>query len=138
MRNAIKMYQVSLLYITTLTAYVASLTAQQQEQFLSIANLLTSVKEISKTYRMSLSHCLLGLPLSLFPRIFPFKMIFPKPLPLSKWPKYFSSRFDVKISNHWSSTLSSSLIDLFVLCSIHDILKIFLQHFIYPGCQRLF
>ena len=29
---------------------------------------------------MSLSHCLLGLPLSLFPSIFPSKMIFPKPL----------------------------------------------------------
>ena len=59
MRNAMKMYQVSLLYTTTLTTYVASLTAQQK-QFLSIANLLTSVKEISKTSRTFLPHYLLG------------------------------------------------------------------------------
>ena len=42
-----KMYQVSLLYTTstTLTTYVASLTAQRK-QFLSIASFLTSVREI--------------------------------------------------------------------------------------------
>ena len=47
MRNAMKMYQVSLLYTTctTLTTYVASLTAQRK-QFLSIASFLTSVREI--------------------------------------------------------------------------------------------
>ena len=46
---------------------------------------------ISKTSRMFLPHYLLGLPLSLFTSIFefPFKMIFPKPLLLFKWPKYF-------------------------------------------------
>ena len=59
MRNAMKMYRVSLLYTTTLTTYVASLTAQQK-QFLSIANLLTSVREISKTSRTFLPHYLLG------------------------------------------------------------------------------
>ena len=83
-----KMYQVSLLYTTSLTAYVASLTTQRK-QFLSTANLLTSVTEISKASRMFLPHHLLGLPLSLFPSIFPFKMIFPKPLLLFKWPEYF-------------------------------------------------
>ena len=84
-----KMYQVSLLYTTSLTAYVASLTAQWK-QFLSTANLLTSVREISKTSRMFLPHYLLDPPLSLFPSTFPFKMIFPKPLLLFKWAKYFS------------------------------------------------
>ena len=84
-----KRYQVSLLYTTSLTAYVASLTTQRK-QFLSIANLLTSVREISKTSRMFLPHYLLGLPFSLFPSTFPFKVIFPKPLLLFKWPKYFS------------------------------------------------
>ena len=44
---------------------------------------------ISKTSRMFLPHYLLGLPLSLFTSIFPFKMIFSKPLLLFKWPKYF-------------------------------------------------
>ena len=78
-----EMYQVSLLYTTSLTAYVASLITQRK-QFLSIANLLTSVREISKISRMFLPHYLLGLPLSLFPSIFPIKMIFPKPLLLFK------------------------------------------------------
>ena len=89
MRNAIKMHQVSLLYTTFLTAYVASLTTQRK-QFLSTANLLTSVREISKASRLFLPHYLLGRPLSLFPSSCPLKMIFPKLLLLFKWPKYFS------------------------------------------------
>ena len=38
-----------------------------------------SIIELSKAPRMPLPHCLLGLPLSLFPSNFPFKMIFPSP-----------------------------------------------------------
>ena len=53
MRNAMKIYQVCLLYTTRLTAYFASFTAQRKH-ILSIANLLTSAWEISKTSRMSL------------------------------------------------------------------------------------
>ena len=99
---------------------VASLTAPWKRP-LSGAQSPTSVFDLSKVSRMSLSHCgLLGLPLSLFPSIFPSKMIFPKPLLLFKWPKYFSFCFFTKFSNHWSFTLSSSLIDLFVRCSVHD------------------
>ena len=71
------------------TAYVASLTTQRK-QFLSTANLLTSIREISKASRLFLPHYLLGRPLSLFPSSCPLKMIFPKLLLLFKWPKYFS------------------------------------------------
>ena len=45
---------------------------------------------VAKTSRMSLSHCLLVLLLSLFPSIFPSKMGFPKLSLLFKWSKYFS------------------------------------------------
>ena len=85
---------------------------------------------VAKTSRMSLSHCLLVLLLSLFPSIFPSKMGFPKLSLLFKWSKYFSFCSFIKICNHWSSTFSSSLTDLFVPCFVHDIFKIFLQHFI--------
>ena len=84
-----------------------------------------------KTSRLSLSHCLLGLPLSLFSSIFPSKMGFPKLTLLFNWSKYFSFCSFIKISNYWSSTFSSSLTDSFVPCFVvHDIFKIFLQHFI--------
>ena len=46
--------------------------------------------DLSKVSRMSFSHYLLGLPLSLFSTIFPSKMIFPNPSLLFKWPKFFS------------------------------------------------
>ena len=56
---------------------VASLTAPWKRP-LSGAQSPTSFFDLSKVSRMSLSHCgLLGLPLSLFPSIFPSKMIFP-------------------------------------------------------------
>ena len=74
---------------------------------LSSANLPTSVSDISRTSRIS--YYLLGL--SVFPSVFPSKIIFLKPSPLFKWPKYYSFCFFVKTSNHWSSTLSSSLDD---------------------------
>ena len=97
---------------------VASLTAQRK-RLLSSAHYPASVIDLLKASRMPLSHCLLGLRLSLSPSIFPSKMIFPKPSLLFRWPKHFSFCFFTKFSNHWSSSLSSSLIDLFVRCSVH-------------------
>lgn len=58
-------------FALTLTATIPTgrcipLTARQK-RFLSIANLPSSTRDVSKTSHISLSHCLLGLPLSLFP-----------------------------------------------------------------------
>ena len=46
---------------------------------LSNANLPASVTGLLKASSISLSHCLLGLPLPLFPFILPSKIIFPNP-----------------------------------------------------------
>ena len=74
---------------------IASLTTQRK-QFLSIANLPTSVRDIF----VIIPYAHFPLPSSSFS--FPIHSVFSKPSLLFKYPKYLSFCFFMKISNHWS------------------------------------
>jgi len=103
----------------TLTAYAIG-----RHIFDHSGNDLYQVPSFKLLLPMCQKHPICPFPISfsvflfLFSHLSSSSMIFSKSSLLLKWPKFFSFRFFIKFSNHLSSTLSSSLTDLFlsVLC----------------------
>ena len=81
-------------------------------------------------------HCTLGLPLPLFPSIFPSRITLCMLLSLVRCPKYLHFLFliDDKIV---SVALANCKTLLFVLCSVHVIFSILLSIHISKACSFL-
>ena len=74
------------------------------------------------------NHLILYCPLFLLSSVFPNRRVFSKELALCiRWPKYWSFRFSISLSNEYS-VLISFRIDWFDLLAVQGTFKCLLQH----------
>ena len=107
--------------------FVAPLTTARQGS-LSITNSQSLLKLMSTESVMPYNHLILCCPLLLLPSIFPRIRVFSNESALHiRWPKYWSSSFNISHSNEYSGLISFRMywLDLLV---VQGILKSLLQH----------
>ena len=101
-------------------------TAQQAS--LSINNSQSSPKLMSTESMMPSNHLILCRPLLLLPSIFPSIRVFSDESVLHiRWPKYWSSSFNINPSNEHSELISFRM-DWLYLLAVQGTLKSLLQH----------
>ena len=93
---------------------------------LSVTNYWSIFKLMSIQSVMSSNHLTLCYPLLLLLSIFPSNKIFKSALPI-RWPKYWSFRFSIILSNEYSRLISFRM-DWFDLLAVQGTLKSLLQH----------
>ena len=95
---------------------------------LSITNSRSLLKLMSIESVMPSNHLILCLPLLLMPSIFPNIWVFSSESVLHiRWPKYWSFRFSIRLSNEYLGLISFR-IDWFDLLVVQGTLKSLLQH----------
>ena len=99
-----------------------------QEASLSITNSQSLLKLMSIESVMLSKHLIFCCPLFLLPSIFPSIRVFSNESVLCiRWPKYWSFRFSISLSNEYSGLISFS-IDLFDFLAVQGTLKSLLPH----------
>ena len=95
---------------------------------LPITNSQSLLKLMSIELVMPSNHLILCLPLLLLPPTFSSISVFPNESVLRiRWPKYWSFRFSISLSNEYSGLIAFR-IDWFDLLAVQGTLKSFLQH----------
>ena len=105
------------------TPWTAALQA-----YLSLTNSRSLLKLMSTESLMPSNHLILSHPLLLLTSIFPSIRVFSSESVLRiRWPKYWSFKFSISLSNEYSGLISFR-IDLLDLLSVQGTLKSLLQH----------
>ena len=101
---------------------------QSMQAFLSITNSRSPPKPMSIGSVMPSNHFILCRPLLLLPSIFPSIRVFPNDSALrTRWPKYWSFRFNISPSNEHPGLISFRM-DWLDFFAIQGTLKSLLQH----------
>ena len=107
--------------------FVTPWTAARQGS-LSITNSQSLLKLMSIGSMMTYNYLILCCPLLLLPSIFPSIRVFSNESVLHiRWPKYWSSSFNINSSNQYSGLISFR-VDLLDLLAVQGTLKSLLQH----------